>query len=89
MADIFRFIARDDRAAAERWIIRLIERAESLAAFPHKGRVVPEFDRQDVRELVERNYRIVYRLHGDDIWLLTVFEGHRRLRASDIGELDR
>jgi len=40
--------------------------------------VVPEYaDRQDLREVFRRTYRIVYRVSGDAIELLTIFEGHR------------
>lgn len=86
LADIFRFIARDNRKAAERWIGRLMERAELCATMPLGGRVVPELARDDIREVFERSYRIVYRVAGADIRVLTVFEGHRRLRLGDIDE---
>jgi plasmid stabilization system protein ParE len=35
--------------------------------------------RPDIRELIERTYRIVYRVDGEDIHILTVIEGHRLL----------
>jgi plasmid stabilization system protein ParE len=53
---------------------------------PLGGRVVPEVGRDDVREVFQRSYRIIYRVAGDDIRVLTVFEGHRRLRLGDIEE---
>lgn len=86
LADIFRFIALDNRQAAERWIGRLIERAELAATLPLGGRIVPELGRDDVREVFERTYRIVYRVTGKEIRVLTVFEGHRRLRPREIEE---
>jgi toxin ParE1/3/4 len=86
LAEIFQFIARDDRDAAERWIARLIERAELAATMPFGGRVVPELARNDVREVFLRSYRIVYRVSGDDTRILTIFEGHRRLRPADVGD---
>jgi plasmid stabilization system protein ParE len=86
LADIFRFIARDNRRAAERWVGRLLERAELASVTPLGGRVVPEVRRDDLREVFERSYRIIYRVAADDIRILTVFEGHRRLRPGDIEE---
>ena len=86
LAATFHFIARDDRAAAERWLARLIKRGNALAALPHTGRMVPEFVRDDLREVIERTYRIVYRIDGDAIRILTVFEGHRLLGPSDVAE---
>jgi plasmid stabilization system protein ParE len=46
--------------------------------------VVPEAGREDVREVFLRTYRIIYRVAGEDLRVLTVFEGHRRLRRGDL-----
>ncbi|WP_437957344.1 type II toxin-antitoxin system RelE/ParE family toxin [Sorangium sp. So ce119] len=59
MVDIFRFIARDDRKAAERWTARIVQQAELAAMAPLGGRVVPELGRNDVREVFLRSYRII------------------------------
>lgn len=84
LLEIFRFIALDDREAAENWIAKLVERAELAATMPFGGRVVPELARNDIREVFLRSYRIVYRVAGEGIRVLTVFEGHRRLRRTDL-----
>lgn len=72
------FIARDDRAAAERWVVQVFERIEQLAAFPESGRIVPELGRRDIREIICGAYRIVYRCSADAILILTVRHGRRR-----------
>ena len=64
LLEIFDFIAQDDRDAAERWVARLVERAELAATMPFGGRVVPELARNDLREVFLRSYRIVYRVFG-------------------------
>jgi plasmid stabilization system protein ParE len=46
---------------------------------PQIGRIVPELYQTDIRELMYKNYRIVYKLKSQDIDMLTVFEGHRLL----------
>ena len=79
LIDIGRFVASDDPAAARRLTARLKTRANRAARFPYAGRIVPEFEREDIREFVEGNYRIVYRVLRRHIHVLTVFEGHRRL----------
>lgn len=53
---------------------------------PFGGRVVPELARNDLREVFLRSYRIVYRVCGDDTRVLTIFEGHRRLRSADVDD---
>ncbi len=81
---IFTHIAADNRGAAERWIGRILEHADLAAEAPLLGRVVPELGQADIRETYVRSYRIVYRTDGQDLWVLTVFEGSRQLRVSDI-----
>ncbi len=77
LLDIGRFIARDNPRAARAWVERLRERARSAAETPWAGRVVPERADLEVREVIVRNYRIVYRVFEGAVHVLTVFEGHR------------
>lgn len=86
LVDIEEFIARDSVERAIRFVDALIDHTETiLAENPRSGRSVPEIGNTDIRELIYRGYRIVYRLKGDALEILTVFEGHRllRLNASD------
>jgi plasmid stabilization system protein ParE len=78
LREIGDFIARDNPGAAERWVSSLMALAESAAATPFAGRVVPELRRAEVREVFRRTYRLVYRVRERTIEILTVFEGHRR-----------
>jgi addiction module RelE/StbE family toxin len=74
---IRRYIATDNPTAAKRWTNRLRERARNALHSPLAGRKVPEFSRDDIRELSEGNYRIVYQVFEDRLVVLTVFEGHQ------------
>jgi toxin ParE1/3/4 len=62
LENIVSYIARHNPDAAIRVGNALISRSESLAEFPEMGRVVPEFSQKDLREVVYRSYRIIYRL---------------------------
>jgi toxin ParE1/3/4 len=62
LAGIVRYIARHNPDAAARLGYELITRAEKIAAFPEIGRVVPEFRRPNLREVMCRSYRVIYRL---------------------------
>ena len=84
LLDIALYIARDDPVAARRWVDRLRVRARAAARRPLAGRVVPEFERTDVHEVLLGNYRVVYRVRPKEIHVLTVFEGHRLLRTGDV-----
>ena len=78
------YIAKNNPERAAGFVDQLIERAESLPGQPHSGRIVPEITNPGIRELIFKNYRIVYRLNEDCIEILTVFEGHRLLRMGEI-----
>jgi plasmid stabilization system protein ParE len=63
LRDIVAFAALHDPDAAERLGFALIARAESLADFPKRGRVVPEYGNPQLRELLHLSYRVIYRLN--------------------------
>lgn len=84
LLEIENFIAQDSPKRARQFISALIEHGESLSENPRRGRTVPEISNPHTRELIVRNYRIVYRLRRDQIEILTVFEGHRSLRMDEI-----
>jgi len=62
LAEIVRYVARHNSDAAARLGYELITRAENLAKFPEIGRAVPEFRLPDLREVVCRSYRVIYRV---------------------------
>jgi plasmid stabilization system protein ParE len=43
---------------------RLLDEAFSLESLPWRGRVVPELSNSDLREILHRSYRIVYRIQS-------------------------
>jgi plasmid stabilization system protein ParE len=74
------FIARDSRDRAAKFVDQLVDYVgNSLPDNPRLGRVVPEVANPGIMELLFRKYRIVYRLNGKRLEILTVFEGHRLL----------
>jgi toxin ParE1/3/4 len=73
---IYDFIARDSRHYAQFVVEDIFAATDRLQQFPLMGRIVPERGRDDVRELIKRPYRIVYRV-GDPIYILTVFRTSR------------
>ena len=50
-----RYIAADNPTAAKRWVARLRKRARNALHAPHPGHIVPEFLRDDIRELIDGN----------------------------------
>jgi len=72
------YIAQDSPLYAALVVQRLLGSVERLASFPGSGRVVPEIEREEIREVIQQPFRIVYRLRGDQVEIATVFHAARR-----------
>lgn len=82
---IFEYISHDSRRVASLFVEKIYHRADQLRSFPFSGRVVPEVDKENVRELVYRNYRIVYKIVKDgQVDILTVFHSSKSLDDTSI-----
>jgi len=86
LAEIQSYIAADDSRAARNLVSRLIRRTDLLARMPNMGRRVPELPESNLRELIERSYRIVYRIRGKSVQVVTVFESHKLFPAGDVSD---
>lgn len=74
------YVARDSEHYANLLIERIVAAVDRLEGFPLSGRVVPEVGDESLREVIYGNYRIVYRLKGEIIEIVTVFHAARLLR---------
>ena len=80
------YIARDNPKAAREWIGKLRKTARNAARMPLAARIVPEIQRDDVREVFLHSYRIVYGVRDDHIFVFTVFGGGKQLTEDAIPE---
>jgi toxin ParE1/3/4 len=74
------YIAADSPAYAGVVLKNIVNQTRILARFPRAGRTVPEFDDENVRELVVYSYRIIYRLQDDEALVVAVVHGKRILQ---------
>jgi toxin ParE1/3/4 len=56
---------------------RVFAVAPRLSAFPLSGRVVPEVESEDIREIIVASYRVMYRLLPDEVEVMRVIHGRR------------
>ncbi|HEY5042602.1 MAG TPA: type II toxin-antitoxin system RelE/ParE family toxin [Verrucomicrobiae bacterium] len=63
---IVAYITPHNAVAAGRIGNQLLGAALSLRTFPERGRMVPEFRRPELREIIFRSYRIIYRMNDSD-----------------------
>jgi toxin ParE1/3/4 len=74
------YIALDSAFYAKRFVSKLINRVDQLNEFPESGRIVPEKNSIEIRELIEGNYRIFYRLRKEKITILRIHNSARRIK---------
>ena len=69
---IHAYIAQDSPEYAKRMVDGLTRRSQQIAGFPLSGRRVPEYDMDQIREVIEGTYRIIYHIKADQIDVLAV-----------------
>ena len=83
-AEIAEYISRDNPTAAEKWIDSIFSKVEQLKSFPESGRIVPEINSKDFRELIYGNYLIICRLEKIQVSILTIRHGKQILPIDEI-----
>ncbi len=82
------FISRDSPRIAELFADKIFAATDRLVNFPLMGRIVPELNQKDIREIIHGNYRIIYRVLGSKVEILTVHHGARLLRLDSFEKFD-
>ena len=72
LREIHSFLAQYSEDAAKRRLRRLRDRWRMLAAHPRLGRVVPEYELERLREVVDPPYRIIYQVFADRIEIVAI-----------------
>ncbi|MDP2300384.1 MAG: type II toxin-antitoxin system RelE/ParE family toxin [Coriobacteriia bacterium] len=83
------YIAAEQPAVALRWFDDTMERIRSLERFPDLGRMVPELQRPEIREILVDPYRVPYRRDEHQITILAVLHDRRLLSLSGSNEESR
>jgi toxin ParE1/3/4 len=79
LQEITAFIAKDSKVYAKRFGHQLREAPKRLKRFPLLGWMVPEFERENLREILVGNYRIIYEIRGSNCFVVAVVHGSRDL----------
>ena len=80
LEDIGDYISKDSYKYALNTIQKLFNSVEILKTMPKSGRIVPEVNKENIRELIKGNYRVIYMLREDGkIDILTVHHSARIL----------
>lgn len=76
-------IAKDSPLVSSQVVERLLQRSIQIGNLPYSGRAVPEYQRDDIREVLEQPYRIIYRILPDRVDIITVMH-YRQLLPGDL-----
>jgi len=79
LEEICEYIAQDSEYFARTFAQQILVLIESIPGFPNAGRMVPEYQRNELRERIFQNYRIVYRVKPDVVEIAAIVHGARRI----------
>ncbi len=80
---IYEYIASDAPLYAWQFIEKIIAAVDPLEDFPLSGRPVPEAERDDIREILFQDYRIIYWVISDkQIDIIGVLHGALNLKLA-------
>ncbi|MEM7588162.1 MAG: type II toxin-antitoxin system RelE/ParE family toxin [Acidobacteriota bacterium] len=77
------YIARDSPLYARHMVDRLTHRSRQIAENPLSGRRVPEYELDQIREVIEKSYRIIYHIRADRIDVLAVIHSAMEVLPRD------
>ena len=78
MQSIKAYIAKDSPQAARRLMKKSRKSTDRLEEFPRSGRVIPELQNSDLREILVDRYRIMYQVDDTNVNVFAVYESRRQ-----------
>lgn len=92
LGEILDFYLTKNRPFAVKLLETVEARVSELSSYPERGRVIPELERKsivDYREIVEGNYRILYKVEDRKVFVLAIVDGRRNFEEVVIAKLMR
>lgn len=77
LKSIVSYIATGNPDAAILTGQRIIDRSKQIEEFEGSARIVPEFKNKSIKELIEGNYRIIFRIQHNQIEVVRVWHAAR------------
>jgi len=79
LEEVADYIGKDSPHYAAAFVRETRDVARALGSLGERGRVVPEFNESSIRELFVRNYRLIYRIRGESVYIIGFIHGARDL----------
>jgi toxin ParE1/3/4 len=84
LKQIFDYIALDSTIYAHKVVKNIVEKSMAIEDFPQRGRVVPEINDPNIREIFIYSYRLMYEITSKNIYILGIIHGKRDFSPDDI-----
>ena len=82
LESIATYIEKDSIYYAKSVVSTIFSKVDILLDFPLLGRVVPEYQDENIRELFVYSYRLIYKINKNNISIVTIIHGKRILKSS-------
>jgi plasmid stabilization system protein ParE len=82
--EIYDFIAKDSKFYAKNVVGAIRKKVKIVKKYPKIGRIIPEINIENYREIFQWNYRIMYKIIGEDIYILSIYHGARDFKRDKI-----
>lgn len=80
LIDIEDYVSEQSPSRTQALINKLLDRITILETLPQAGPKIPELDNDELRQLVEGSYRILYRIASEEtIYILRFLHNRRQL----------
>jgi toxin ParE1/3/4 len=84
LESITNYISKDSSYFAKLIISNIIDVVDQLVFYPEFGRVVPEINKPEIREIIFGNYRIIYRYQNSLVEIVTIYHSSRMFNSESI-----
>ena len=84
LEEIAQYISLDSMAYSKAVVKKIVEITRKLSGFPHSGRIVPEFDDENIREWFVYSYRVIYGIENGVVTIAAIVHGKRLLDPTSI-----
>lgn len=81
---IYNFISQDSIYYAIKTTEEILEKAENLKRLPYIGRKIMGSNDENIREIIYKSYRIIYKIDSNVILILRVWHSARLLSKNYI-----
>ncbi len=71
------YISFDSIVYAKNVVLKIRNKVKILKQFPKRGGRIPEIELENYRQLIEGNYRIMYKISNNKVYILSIFHGAR------------